>query len=155
MKIAAMNSSATSNTHPLQDSHENPTSPAATHPKYSASTAPITSGTHAGAQKARPVGHENATDEIPSVDWDLGDIWYATSENGFHWEEQGPAATRPPKGEFGWRSNCTPDILVWKDKYYLYHQAYSAVIQGGDSCPVTIAHADSPHGPWTRLADPL
>ena len=54
MKTAAMNFSATSNTHPLQDSHENPTSPAVTHPKYSASTAPITSGTHAGAQKARP-----------------------------------------------------------------------------------------------------
>ena len=83
--------------------------------------------------KGAPVGHENATDEIPSVDWDLGDIWYATSEDGFHWEEQGPAATRPSKGEFGWRSNCTPDILVWKDKYYLYHQAYSEVIQGGDS----------------------
>ena len=105
--------------------------------------------------KGAPVGHENATDDIPSVDWDLADIWYATSEDGFHWEEQGPAATRPPKGEFGWRSNCTPDILVWKNKYYLYHQAYSEVIQGGDSCPVTIAIADSPHGPWTRLGRPI
>ena len=47
--------------------------------------------------KGPPVGHENATDEIPSVDWDLADIWYATSEDGFHWEEQGPAATRPLK----------------------------------------------------------
>ena len=54
MKTAAMNSSATSNTHPSKDSRENPTSLAATHPKYSASTAPITSGTHADAQKARP-----------------------------------------------------------------------------------------------------
>ena len=72
-----------------------------------------------------PVGHEKATDTIPSVDWDLADIWYATSNDGFRWEEQGPAATRPPKGEFGWRSYCTPDILVWKGKYYLFHQAYS------------------------------
>ena len=102
-----------------------------------------------------PVGHEKATDTIPSVDWDLADIWYATSNDGFRWEEQGPAATRPPKGEFGWRSYCTPDILVWKGKYYLFHQADSEVIQGGDTCPVTIAEADSPNGPWTRLGRPI
>jgi len=35
-----------------------------------------------------PIGARNAskaTDEIPSTDWDLCDIWYATSEDGFQW----------------------------------------------------------------------
>lgn len=98
-----------------------------------------------------PVGPENATDELPSLDWDLCDVWYATSDDGFTWEEQGPAVTRPEKGEFGWRSNCTPDILVWKGRYYLYHQAYSKMIVPGDHCPITLAESDSPDGPWTRF----
>ncbi|MDP7133393.1 MAG: glycoside hydrolase, partial [Planctomycetota bacterium] len=55
-----------------------------------------------------PSGYDNATDTIPSVDWDLADIWVASSEDGFTWNELGPATTRPPKGELGWRSNCTP-----------------------------------------------
>ena len=105
--------------------------------------------------EAPPSGYQQATDTIPSVDWDLAEVWYAASGDGFHWVEQGPAVTRPPKGEFGWRSNCTPDILVWEGKYYLYYQAYSKVIQGGDSCPVTMAEADSPDGPWRALGRPV
>ncbi|MGD8241060.1 MAG: family 43 glycosylhydrolase [Armatimonadota bacterium] len=105
--------------------------------------------------EAPPAGPEKATDTIPSRDWDLAEVWYATSEDGFHWTERGPTVTRPAKGEFGWRSNCTPDILVWKGRYYLYHQAYSEVIHGGDSCPVTTAEADSPDGPWQSLGRPV
>ena len=45
-----------------------------------------------------PVGPENATDTIPSRDWDLASVWCATSADGFHWEEQGPATVRPPQG---------------------------------------------------------
>ncbi len=104
---------------------------------------------------APPSGPKKATDVIPSRDWDLADIWYATSKDGFHWKEKGPAVTRPPKGKFGWRSNCTPDILIWKGKYYLYYQAYSAIIEGGDSCPVTMAQAESPDGPWYALGRPV
>jgi len=105
--------------------------------------------------EAPPSGPQKATDVIPSKDWDLADIWYATSKDGFLWEEQGPAVRRPAKGQFGWRSNCTPDILICKGKYYLYYQAYSEVIQGGDSCPVTMAEADSPNGPWRALGRPV
>ena len=49
--------------------------------------------------QARPLGMhraKEATDLIPSADWDLAEIWYATSKDGFTWEEQGVAATRPP-----------------------------------------------------------
>jgi hypothetical protein len=64
-----------------------------------------------------PVGPQKATDKIPSYDWDLSEIWYATSKDGYTWEEQGPALRRPQKPEYGWRSVTTTDILIWKGKY--------------------------------------
>ena len=103
--------------------------------------------------KYRPIGSRRAaeaTDEIPSTDWDLCDIWYATSEDGFTWKEQGVAVARPPKPQFGWRSLATPDILVWKGRYYLYFQIFNEPSGlRGDWCPISMAHADSPDGPWT------
>lgn len=104
--------------------------------------------------KYLPVGAaraDEATDEIPSTDWDLCDIWYATSTDGFKWEEQGVAVPRPPKPNLGWRSVATPDILVWKGKYYLYFQAFNEPSGlKGDWCPVSMAYSDSPEGPWTH-----
>lgn len=92
---------------------------------------------------------QEATDSVPSTDWDLCDIWYATSGDGFTWEEQGVAVPRPPKPQLGWRSVATPDILVWKGKYYLYYQAFVEPSgTRGDWCPTTASSADSPRGPW-------
>lgn len=96
-----------------------------------------------------PRGAELCTDLIPSFDWDLAEIWYATSRDGLRWEEQGVAIPRPEKPTIGWRSVCTPDVLIWKNKYYLYYQAYEeASGTKGDHCPVTMSVADSPDGPW-------
>lgn len=100
----------------------------------------------------KPIGmkraHE-ANDTIPSADWDLSEIWYATSTDGFTWEEQGVAVARPPKGKLGWRSVTTPDILKWKGKYYLYFQAFNEPSgTRGDYCPVSVAWSESPDGPW-------
>ncbi|MDG1805822.1 family 43 glycosylhydrolase, partial [Flavicella sp.] len=90
------------------------------------------------------------TDKIPSSDWDLAEIWYAMSKDGFHWEEQGVAITRPEKPIVGWRSVTTTDILKWKGKYYLYYQGFmEASGKRGDDCPVAVSYADSPEGPWT------
>jgi len=104
-----------------------------------------------------PIGAKNAaeaTDKIPSTDWDLADIWYATSKNGFKWEEQGVAVKRPPKPQSGWRSVATPDILIWKGKYYLYYQAFDEPSGlKGDWCPVSVSYADSPDGPWINGGD--
>lgn len=92
------------------------------------------------------------TDSIPSRDWDLAEIWYATSEDGFVWEEQGVAVPRMEKPYAGWRSVSTPDILHLKGKYYLYYQAYTQMPGGpgtdGDDCPVSVSYANSPDGPW-------
>ncbi len=100
-----------------------------------------------------PVGFSRAhlaTDEIPSTDWDLCDIWYATSNDGFTWVEQGPAIKRPKKPALGWRSVTTTDILKWEGKFYLYFQAFNeASGTKGDHCPVAAAYANSPDGPWT------
>ncbi len=97
-----------------------------------------------------PKGAQECNDTIPSSDWDLADIWYATSEDGFTWKEQGVAVARPPKPNVGWRSVTTTDILVWKGKYYLYYQGFmEASGKRGDDCPVAVSWADSPDGPWT------
>ncbi|MFY0689211.1 MAG: family 43 glycosylhydrolase [Cyclobacteriaceae bacterium] len=97
-----------------------------------------------------PQGAKNSNDTIPSADWDLADIWYATSKDGFTWEEQGVAVPRPPKPAVGWRSVTTTDILIWEGKYYLYYQGFmEASGTRGDDCPVAVSYADSPDGPWT------
>ena len=102
---------------------------------------------------APPVGFsraEQSTDKIPSTDWDLAEIWYATSLDGLTWEEQGVAIERPDKPTVGWRSVTTTDILKWKDKYYLYYQGFlEASGTKGDHCPVAVSYADDIDGPWT------
>ena len=101
-----------------------------------------------------PRGPDLCNDTIPSSDWDLAEIWYATSTDGFNWTEQGVAIKRPPKPEVGWRSVSTADILKWKDKFYLYYQGFmEASGKRGDDCPVTMSIAESPDGPWTPLGE--
>ncbi len=97
-----------------------------------------------------PRGAKNSNDTIPSSDWDLAEIWYATSKDGFTWQEQGVAIKRPAKPIVGWRSVTTTDILEWKGKFYLYYQGFmEASGKRGDDCPVTVAQANTPDGPWT------
>ncbi len=97
-----------------------------------------------------PKGAAASNDTIASSDWDLAELWYATSEDGFVWEEQGVAIPRPPKPQVGWRSVTTCDILKWEGKYYIYYQGFmEASGKRGDDCPVAMSYADSPDGPWT------
>ncbi|TLX74304.1 glycoside hydrolase [Labilibacter sediminis] len=106
--------------------------------------------------QSEPVGVENANDSLPAYDWDLADIWYATSKDGFTWEEQGIAVGRnPKKGEYGDRSATTTDILVVNNKYYLYYQAFTGKMGNADPADVTVAWADAPQGPWVKLGKPV
>lgn len=102
-----------------------------------------------------PVGYTRATDELPANTWDLCDIYYATSTNGKDWEEQGPAAVRGPKGEFDDRSVFTPDIMVYKGRYYLYYQAVQAPFNARTRNVIGMSWADSPDGPWHRHPQPV
>jgi hypothetical protein len=95
-----------------------------------------------------------ATDTIPSFDWDLCDLWHATSTDGWIWEEdEKPAVTRLERPQYGWRSISTTDVLIWKGKYYLYYQGFNEIpgLNVGDRAAVTVAEADSPYGPWKPL----
>lgn len=101
-----------------------------------------------------PQGAEKSTDTIPSTDWDLAEVWYATSMDGFTWEEQGVAVPRPPKPTPGWRSVTTPGILKFKGNFYLYYQAFlEASGTRGDYCPVSVSSAESPDGPWVPATE--
>lgn len=105
-----------------------------------------------------PLGRERrdeADDETPAVDWDLADICHATSRDGFDWEEQGVAVPRAPRGSYGDRSLSTPDILVWRGRYWLYYQCFTTRWQKNDCVNVSAAWADSPWGPWQRVERPV
>ena len=98
-----------------------------------------------------PVGGKLADDVTPSFDWDLCDIWHATSRDGWTWvEDKVPAVERLPKPQNGWRSISTPDILIWNKKYYLYYQAFNEIPgkNVADRAAITVAESDSPYGPW-------
>lgn len=107
--------------------------------------------------ESEPVGPAACTDTLPAYDWDLCDIWYATSKNGFDWQEQGIAVGRTHKGYYGDRSATTADILVANGKYYLYFQSFTGKFDPakGDYCDVSMAWSESPEGPWTRMEKPV
>ncbi|RME43195.1 MAG: glycoside hydrolase [Chloroflexi bacterium] len=105
--------------------------------------------------ESEPVGLEAQSDTLPAVDWDLADIWYATSRDGFHWEEQGIAVARAPKGEYGDRFLSTPSVPVYHGRYYLYYQTFTHRWELNDCVGMSMAWADSPDGPWHRLDRPV
>lgn len=106
-----------------------------------------------------PVGIfvNNTSDDVPTYDWDLSDIYCAKSQDGFYWTEVGLAVERAEKGEYGDRSLSTPDVLVWKNKFYLYYQTFTGPfrVETQDYCGVSMAWSDSPEGPWHRGTEPL
>jgi hypothetical protein len=96
-----------------------------------------------------PAGPQHATEMIPSYDWDLAEIWYATSRDGFTWQEQGVAVRRLPKPQYGWRSVSTPDILAWGDKYYLYYQGFNEIPgQKGERARSDLGSLSHQSGRW-------
>lgn len=104
-----------------------------------------------------PVGPANCTDTLPAYDWDMADLYYATSKDGFSWEEQGIAVARTATGKYGDRAATTPDILVYQGKCYLYFQSFTGRFDPvkGDYCDTSMAWSDSPDGPWTRIDKPI
>lgn len=106
-------------------------------------------------QPCQPVGHERMTDVLPAHPWDLADVWYSTSGDGHHWEEQGPAVERGPAGAYDERSVCTPEVLAHDGRYYLVNQV---AISPNHRCTpesIAIAWSDSPDGPWTKSPAPI
>ena len=106
-------------------------------------------------QPAKPVGHERATDTLPAHPWDLADVWYATSRDGYEWQEQGPAVERGHSGAYDERSVFTPEILAQAGRYYL---VYQVALEPNYRCTpesIAIAWSDSPAGPWEKSSAPI
>mgnify|MGYP001800643396 CR=1 FL=1 len=87
--------------------------------------------------------------------WDRCDIWYATSEDGLTWKEEGPAILRGEPGEYDDRSVFTTEIFVHKGKYYQTYQTVKSTYTVRVKNEVGIAWADGPHGPWHKSKAPI
>ncbi|MCY3782148.1 MAG: family 43 glycosylhydrolase [Chloroflexi bacterium] len=107
------------------------------------------------AHPCPPVGFERMTDRLPAMPWDLADVWYATSTDGHHWDERGPAVQRGGAGAYDERGVFTPGILAHEGRYYL---VYQVALNPNYRCTpesIAIAWADSPDGPWIKSPAPI
>jgi len=105
--------------------------------------------------KQPPVGYQKADINTPANTWDMADIYYATSKDSIHWQEQGIAVPRGPKGEFDDRSVFTPGVLAWQGKYYLYYQAVKFPYNQRSKNVIGMSWSNSPAGPWHRHDKPI
>ncbi len=87
--------------------------------------------------------------------WDRCDIWYATSEDGWTWKEEGMAVGRGEKGAYDDRSVFTTEIMVHDGMYYLVYQTVSGPYNVRVKNQVGLAWSDSPRGPWTKSEAPI
>lgn len=87
--------------------------------------------------------------------WDRCDIWYATSEDGLTWKEEGLAVPRGEAGSYDDRSVFTVEIMEWEGKYYLCYQTVKSPYSVRVKNQVGLAWADSPNGPWTKSKEPI
>jgi len=92
-----------------------------------------------------------------------GTIWYATStDSGYTWIKQGESLGRGEEGAFDSQATFTPNILVIRDKYYLFYTGVKptpgrtdGVFENNSSTDITaigVAVSDSPHGPFKRIS---
>jgi hypothetical protein len=87
--------------------------------------------------------------------WDRCDIWYATSEDGWTWKEEGMAVGRGQKGSYDDRSVFTVEIMKHENMYYLTYQTVKSPYNVRVKNQIGLAWSDSPDGPWTKSAEPI
>lgn len=79
-------------------------------------------------------------------------VWYASSGDGVHWEEQGEALPRGAAGDWDEQSVFTPNILVAEGRYFLFYTSVEKPYSEEALTAIGIAYSDSPAGPWTKSA---
>ena len=85
-------------------------------------------------------------------------VWYATSPDGLTWTEQGEAIPTGPDDAWDANGVFTPTTLIAEGKYWLYYTAVPKPFTNDDGGPnstptaIGAAWAESPDGPWTKLA---
>lgn len=87
--------------------------------------------------------------------WDRCDIWYATSDDGITWKEEGLAVPRGEKGAYDDRSVFTVEIMEHAGMYYLCYQTVKSPYNVRVKNQIGLSWADSPHGPWTKSVEPI
>ncbi|MEM7382230.1 MAG: family 43 glycosylhydrolase, partial [Bacteroidota bacterium] len=87
--------------------------------------------------------------------WDRCDIWYATSEDGWTWKEEGMAVPRGEKGAYDDRSVFTVEVMEHEGRYYLCYQTVKSPYNVRVKNQVGLSWADSPDGPWTKSEEPI
>ncbi|MDB4384829.1 sulfatase-like hydrolase/transferase [Opitutaceae bacterium] len=81
-------------------------------------------------------------------------VWYATSENGVDWTEQGMALPKGKPGTWEGASVFTPNIMVAEGRYWLFYTGTSQSFYEKPFNPdsqIGIAVSDTPDGPWVRI----
>ncbi len=101
------------------------------------------------------VGFHTGDLEAKVFPWDLADIWYATSKDGYVWEEKGVAVARGERGSYDDRSVFTPEVLKYEGKYYLVYQVEQHPYVNRCVENIAIAYADSPTGPFIKSPSPI
>ncbi|WP_460539648.1 glycoside hydrolase family 117 protein [Echinicola sediminis] len=87
--------------------------------------------------------------------WDKSEVWYATSKDGWTWDEQGLAVGRGEVGAYDDRSVFTPQVMVHEGKYVLVYQTVKAPYVNRVKNQVGMAISDSPDGPFEKLQEPI
>ena len=87
--------------------------------------------------------------------WDLTEVWYASSKDGWDWREEGLAVGRGAPGAYDDRAVFTPEIFLHGGKYYLVYQTVKAPYVVRVKNTIGMAIADSPDGPWRKLPAPI
>lgn len=103
----------------------------------------------------RAVGFGTGYPEAKVFPWDKSEIWYATSKNGWHWEEQGASVGIGETGRYDESSVFTPEVLAHQGKYYLVYQAIKTPYLNRTKNIVAMAISDDPNGPWQTLPEPI
>lgn len=81
-----------------------------------------------------------------------GDITYATSKDGRHWENKGICFSRGKAGAWDDRGVYTPYVAASGGKYYMFYTGMAKPDHAkGDR--IGLAVADSPDGPWKRVSN--
>ncbi len=87
--------------------------------------------------------------------WDRSDIWYATSEDGVIWNEQGVAVSRGPQDAYDDRAVFTVEIMAYKGMFYLCYQTVGGPYNKRVKNQIGLAWSDNPNGPWTKSPKPI
>ncbi len=101
------------------------------------------------------VGFGSGDPEAKVFPWDKSEVWYATSTDGWEWKERGLAVGRGSAGAYDDRSVFTAEILIHEETYILVYQTVKFPYVNRVKNQIGMAIADSPHGPFRKLDNPI